>query len=415
MHIDYEAVFKASPTPSLILTPDFVMVAANDSYLKVVPRTLPDLLGQNLFTAFPANPHTANDPESQGVEVLRASLEYAMATGKPDCMPLQRYDREVAGRPGVFEERYWTTVNTPILGPDGDVKWLMLSIEDVTDVVQVLKRSQRAAHGKLAQRQEVDVDLYARARELHNLGVQLKQAHSQHREITTALHEAIKRQRQMVFDVSHDLRNPITGLLTELEVALSEPVIDLQQILRNLLRDAERLNEIVADVLELARMDSITPDAPDEVDLGYLVAEELQRRIPAAGIRTRLDQGVVVRASRIRLARLLSNLLANAERHTSTTIEIIVTTDPPDAVLEVIDDGAGIPPADREGVFERLRRLDEARRRDPGGSGLGLPIARAIAEAYGGRLYVADHPQGARLVLRLPLCRPGTENASRAE
>lgn len=111
-----------------------------------------------------------------------------------------------------------------------------------------------------------------------------------------------------------------------------------------------------------------------------------------------------MQACRIRLARLLCNLLDNAERHATTTIEIIVTTDPTHAVLEVIDDGPGIAPTDRERIFERLCRLDDARRLDPGGSGLGLPIAREIVHTYGGHLYAADHPTGARFVLRLPRC-----------
>jgi signal transduction histidine kinase len=131
--------------------------------------------------------------------------------------------------------------------------------------------------------------------------------------------------------------------------------------------------------------------------------DELERRTLTSTVLARLDQQVVVRASRIRMSRLLANLMANAERHTTTVIEVIVTTAPPDAILEVIDDGPGIAPADRERIFERLCRLEGACRRDPGGSGLGLPIARQIAEGYGGRLYAADHPTGARFVLRLPL------------
>ncbi|MEU8059681.1 ATP-binding protein [Microbispora bryophytorum] len=110
-----------------------------------------------------------------------------------------------------------------------------------------------------------------------------------------------------------------------------------------------------------------------------------------------------VRASVIRLARLLGNLLTNAERHAHTKIEVVVTADPPDAVLEVLDDGLGIPPEDRERVFERRYRREEARVRDPGGSGLGLSIAREIAQEHGGRLYAAEHHGGARFVLRLPL------------
>jgi len=119
-------------------------------------------------------------------------------------------------------------------------------------------------------------------------------------------------------------------------------------VLRKSLRDAERLNDIVADLLELARLDTATPAIAEPVDLAQLVVDELGRRTPTAVVLTRLGQQVVVRASRIRLARLLGNLLDNAERHTTNTIEIVVTADPPNAVLEVIDDGPGIAPADRE-------------------------------------------------------------------
>ncbi|WP_424534269.1 ATP-binding protein [Sphaerisporangium viridialbum] len=402
--VDYEAVFRASLVPSLVLTPDFVMVAANDSYLKMAERTEADLLGRRFFTVFPGNPDAPNIPDAQGMEVLRASLERVVATGERDTMALQMYNLEATGRPGVFEERYWSTVNTPVLGPDGELKLIIHRTEEVTDFLQQLSRSgERGVTGARAALEAMETDVYARARELQDLNERLKQKHRQQRQTTSALREAIERQRRFVFDASHDLRNPITGLLTELEVALSEPDIDLQQILRKLLRDAERLNDIVADLLELARLDTATPAATEPVDLAHLVMDELERRTLTAAVLTRLDQQVVVHASRIRLARLLGNLLANAERHTVTTIEITVTTDPPDAVLEVIDDGPGIAPADRETVFERLRRLDDARRQDPGGSGLGLPIAREIAQAYGGHLYTADHPTGARFVLRLPL------------
>src|SRR5690606_41645769 len=86
-----------------------------------------------------------------------------------------------------------------------------------------------------------------------------------------------------------------------------------------------------------------------------------------------------------------------------STIEIIVAAEPPDAVLEVIDDGPGVAPDEREKIFRRRYRAEESRRLDSGGSGLGLPIAREIAQGYGGDLYLADHPSGARFVMRLPL------------
>ncbi|WP_197042952.1 PAS domain-containing sensor histidine kinase [Microbispora rosea] len=397
-------MFKALVSPLLIMTPDFVVVAANDSFLKLVGRSQADLLGRHFCAVFPGNPKAPNDPDVQGVVRLRASVERVVATGKRDIMALQRYDIEANDRPGVFEERYWSVSNSPVLGPDGEVKLIVHRSEEVTDFLQELRLSgERDVTRARSELEAMRTDLYARACELQELNEELKQAHRQQRQTTSMLREVIERQRRFVFDASHDLRNPITGLLTELEVAIAEPDSDLHQILRKLLMDVERLNDIVNDLLELARQDAAPPAPAEPVDLTHLVIDELERRALTVSVVTRLERQVMVNASRIRLVRLLSNLVNNAERHTSAMIEISVTVDPPDAVLEVIDDGPGIAPADREKIFERFFRLDDACRRDPGGSGLGLPIAREIARAYGGRLYAADHPTGARFVLRLPL------------
>jgi signal transduction histidine kinase len=127
----------------------------------------------------------------------------------------------------------------------------------------------------------------------------------------------------------------------------------------------------------------------------------------------RLLPGVVVLGDRLRLGRLLTNLLDNAARHAETTIMVNVwraECDETDghrfpygvAVLEVIDDGPGIEPDKRELVFQRFARLEAARAKDAKGTGLGLPIARQIAEAGGGTLRIENSDRGARFVLRLP-------------
>jgi signal transduction histidine kinase len=137
------------------------------------------------------------------------------------------------------------------------------------------------------------------------------------------------------------------------------------------------------------------------VDLAELAAAEAARPRSKRVITT-LQPGVLVDGDRLRLSRLITNLLDNAERHAESTIIVTVRKDG-DASLEVLDDGAGIAPEHRERVFERFTRLDASRSRDAGGTGLGLPIAREIARAHGGTLTIEDSDRGARFVLRLPL------------
>ncbi|MER5649324.1 ATP-binding protein [Streptosporangium sp. NPDC002524] len=124
-----------------------------------------------------------------------------------------------------------------------------------------------------------------------------------------------------------------------------------------------------------------------------------ERRVP---VDRDLTPGVAVVGNRLRLARLLTNLMDNAERHAVSRISVRVHLDGGTAVMEVSDDGAGIAPAQRELVFQRFTRLDASRHRDAGGTGLGLPIAREIAHTHGGLLRLEDSVRGARFVLRLP-------------
>jgi signal transduction histidine kinase len=155
------------------------------------------------------------------------------------------------------------------------------------------------------------------------------------------------------------------------------------------------------------------PAVAQPIDLAHLVEAELARRCTSVAIMAHLGAGIVVDGSPLRLSRLLANLLANAERHARSRGEVSVTADSGQALLEIIDDGPGIPAAEREAVFRRFHRRSDARRRDPAGTGLGLPIARQIAHAHNGSLHITDpptgHPGGTRLVLRLPLHnRPAT-------
>jgi signal transduction histidine kinase len=178
------------------------------------------------------------------------------------------------------------------------------------------------------------------------------------------------------------------------------------QTATTVLANMERLQAIVTDLLILARLDAYTSLTCTPTDLAQLVGAELDRRNFTVDLITDLREGAWTECDRLRISRLLTNLLDNAERHANSQITVIVRPDEPMAVLEVIDDGAGVDVESREVVFERFSRLDASRSRDSGGTGLGLAIARQIAEAHKGSLTIEDSERGARFVLRLPHSNP---------
>ena len=399
--IDYKAVFRDGPSPTVLLDRDFLVAAANDACLRVSGKQPEEMIGKSVFDLFPSDPV---DPEEKDF-TLRDSLERVLETGEQGVVALQRQSEEVPGRPGVFKERYWSQIAAPVFGPDHRVEFIIHQAEEVTGFLQRLHRARHLAEtGDLAKLEAMEQRIYARSHELQRFNERLQQAHEQQRRVALSLREAVERQRRFVSDVSHDLRNPLTGLQLRLEEALSDPQTDPKEVLHSVLRDAQRLNDLVCDLLELTSLDAHKPIPAEPVDLGGLVSEELRRHAFKHWALSCPDSGVVVSASRVRLTRLLANLLTNADRHACREIRVTVRAEPPDAVLEVVDDGPGVPPEERELVFERFHRSEEARRKDPGGTGLGLPISREIAESHGGSLTLADDPSGgARFVLRLPL------------
>ncbi|MGW6498667.1 ATP-binding protein [Nonomuraea angiospora] len=200
------------------------------------------------------------------------------------------------------------------------------------------------------------------------------------------LETAVDTHKRFVADAAHELRSPIATLRARLELA--EP----SELTREALADVERLQSLAADLLILAKLDAGEPLRAAELDLGQVAAEESvrARRRPEVRLELDIEPDVVMKGSRAHLDRLVTNLADNAVRHAASTVRVRVHAEEEQAVLEVQDDGPGIPPEQREAVFARFTRLDEARARDAGGAGLGLAIARDIAHLHGGTLMYAD-------------------------
>ncbi|MEU8954588.1 HAMP domain-containing sensor histidine kinase [Streptomyces sp. NPDC048518] len=219
-------------------------------------------------------------------------------------------------------------------------------------------------------------------------------------ETLAALQTSVERQRRFVADASHELRSPIASLRTQLEVGAAHPeLLDVD----GAVEDTVRLQGLAADLLLLARLDAGEKPGGAPVDLAAFVREELsQRTRDRVEVHADLKSCEVV-GSRAQLARVLGNLVNNAQRHARSRVTVTTRNDGAWAVLEVADDGSGVPADERERIFERFVRLDDARTRDEGGAGLGLAIARDVAVRHGGTLVVHEAPSGGALFeLRLP-------------
>jgi signal transduction histidine kinase len=221
------------------------------------------------------------------------------------------------------------------------------------------------------------------------------------------LESARNSQRRFVSDASHELRSPITTIRQHAEVALAHPErTTASELGEVVLAEQQRMQRLVEDLLLLARADEPVTLAREAVDLDDLAFEEGHRlrsttskRVDTSGVSAARVQG-----DADALRRMFRNVGENAARHSSERVNITLVERGSEVVLTVDDDGPGIPESERVRVLQRFVRLDEARSRDVGGSGLGLSIVDEVVRAHGGAMSIEQSPLGgARIEITLPV------------
>jgi two-component system OmpR family sensor kinase len=243
------------------------------------------------------------------------------------------------------------------------------------------------------------------ARTMDGMLQALDEAHSERE-------QSLERQREFVADASHELRTPLTSIHANLELLQAAAVgsDDDRQAVDSALTSTKRMSGLVSDLLLLARADAGRRVATREIDLAAIAAGALEEVLPLAGerrVESQLEGPLPLQGNPDELHRLVRNLLENAVRHTpeKATVELTARRDGDEALLEVIDDGPGIPPDMEDQVFDRFVRGDgPSDTAGGGGSGLGLAIVRAVAESHGGSVTAGKSTYGgARFSVRLPL------------
>ncbi|MBS1846459.1 MAG: HAMP domain-containing protein [Actinobacteria bacterium] len=221
------------------------------------------------------------------------------------------------------------------------------------------------------------------------------------------LEDAFARQRGFVSDASHELRSPLTAIRGQIEVLARDPhpdAADVHRVEAATLTELARVERLVEEMLALARLDEGVGPARRELDAERFLREAVTGAPGGAEVGA-LAHGRID-ADPDMLARVVRNLVENARRHAGAdgTVRVSSTAAAGRLRVDVDDDGPGIPPAERERVFDRFHRADAGRARSAGGSGLGLAIARGIVEAHGGTIRAGESPLGgARVSFELPL------------
>jgi signal transduction histidine kinase/CheY-like chemotaxis protein len=395
---DFRALFQSAPGLYLVLAPDLAILAVTDAYLHATMTKREDILGRGVFDVFPDNP---NDPSATGVRNLRTSLQRVLQDKTSDAMAVQKYDiRKPESEGGGFEERYWSPVNSPVLGPDGKVLYIIHRVEDVTGFMRL--KQQGLAQEKIAEELrthagQMEVEVYQRAAEVQEANRRLE---ATNQELLRAKEEAERGSRfkdQFLSTMSHELRTPLNAVLGFSDLladASYGPLNDRQRrYVEHIHTGGKHLLSLISDILDLSKIEAGRMELTNEsLRVESIFGEVLSVMRPLADKKSQSlsknsQPGLVVRADSVRFKQVLMNLLGNAIKFTPKdgSIELGAHLAGGRVRVEVRDNGPGIPPAEQKRIFEAFYRLRESGKKTEG-TGLGLAITHRLVELHGGEL-----------------------------
>jgi signal transduction histidine kinase len=380
--LDFRVLFESAPVLYVVLTPDLTIAGASNAYLHATMTKRDEILGRGLFEVFPDNP---GDPAATGVRNLRASLDRVLEHKAPDTMAVQKYDiRKPESEGGGFEERYWMPCISPVLGPDGQITYIIICAEDVTEFIRLKQQGiEKDKHRiELLERAEkVEAEIYLRAQEVQ--------------EANRRLEEANRDLESFSYSMAHDLRAPLRGI-DGFSLALLEDYSDKldeegQGHLRHVRESAQYMARLIDDLLMLARVTQAEMHRKP-VDLSALArvtAGRVKASAPERQAEFVIEDGLETQADARLLAIVFESLIGNAWKFTRAKpcarIEFGQTHENGHTAYFVRDNGVGFDMAYSKklfGVFQRLHGPGEFE-----GTGIGLVTVQRIIRRHGGRIW----------------------------
>src|SRR6266851_958218 len=405
---DFLAVFESLPGAFAVLDPDLRIIAVSDAYLEVTMTTRAGILGRALFEVFPDDPDA---PQRDTFAAVRASFDRVRRDLVAEPVAVQRFPiRRPKAEGGGFEERYWSWVSVPVLGPGGGLACIIVRSEDVTDYVRLRQQETENKQLKLRKAQ-MEAEILARSREVQDANRALHDANQ-------ALRAASEAKNQFMSRVSHELRTPLNAIMGFGELlSLGEVTAEHHEWVSMMLKAARHLLVLLDEVVDISSIEtrglSLSMEA---VPVAGLITDALELVQPLAMSRgVHLDPAPplasrwYVHADHQRLRQVLLNLLSNAIKynHPAGTVTITASQQPGDRLrIAVADTGRGIAADDLDRLFTPFERLDAAQAGIEG-TGLGLALSRQLVSAMGGTSGVQSTlGEGSVFWIELPAAEP---------
>ncbi|MEO7599854.1 MAG: PAS domain S-box protein, partial [Opitutus sp.] len=296
------ALFESLPGLYLVLTPGLKIVTASEAFLAATMTERNSIIGRGVFEVFPDNPA---DASANGVANWKSSIERVLRTHKSDTMAIQRYD--VRGPDGIFVERYWSPINSPMLGLHREVEFVIHRVEDVTDFV---RQKQTADHG-------ADRELKAR---MTKMEAEIFQSSQKVQFANQQLHAANRELEAFSYSVSHDLRAPLRHIQGYVAM-LGRETPDLSEkgrrFLNTIAEAGREMGELIDNLLAFSRMGRVEMREA-EVDLAAVVEQaryEAARACPEREITWKIAPLPPVHGDQAMLRQVFANLLGNAVKY----------------------------------------------------------------------------------------------------
>ena len=401
--INHKKIFELVTDLYIILSTDLIILDVNRALEKASMRTKEQLIGHYLFEVFPDNP---NDKTANGVSNLSKSLQSVLTQKKSHTMAVQKYDIQ---RPdGIFEVRYWSPVNTPVLNSENEIEYIIHRVQDVTEYMLLKKENDTRdllTEGLQKKVDEMEVEIILRSTEIQKLNFELEKKVKERtetllkREITLAeqnrkLQNQNKELEQFTYITSHDLQEPLRSLISFselLEKEFSDKLDGNGAIYIDFItKSSKRMRALVKGLLDYSRIGNNKELV--ETDCNQIindVQDDMTSIIQESEAKITIDTLPVLKCYPTEMRQLFQNPISNAikfrKKDSIPEIKISVTENQNNWIFSVQDNGIGIDQKDIQKLFVIFKRLNN--RDEYEGTGIGLAHCKKIVELHGGTIW----------------------------